>query len=152
MKSSLFAQVLLSSLLMLAGCDSGPKSAKGFALPDGDVEKGKTVFMELKCHACHKVNGIEQLQTNGEPELSIVLGGEVTRISTYGELVTSVINPSHRLAKGYPLAMIQKGGESRMTNYNKVMTVEQLIDLVAFLQSNYKLKPYPRTNYPRYYP
>ena len=30
-----------------------------------------------------------------EEETSVVLGGEVARIKTYGELVTSIINPSH---------------------------------------------------------
>ncbi|MEE9239773.1 MAG: hypothetical protein V3U53_01115, partial [bacterium] len=29
-------------------------------------------------------------------------------------------------------------GESPMTNFNEVMTVQQMIDLVAFLQSGYQ--------------
>jgi L-cysteine S-thiosulfotransferase len=140
---------IVCGLTILSGCDN-PKSAKGFSLPDGDVEKGKAVFIQLQCNACHVVPGIEQLATEGEPALSIALGGEVARISTYGELVTSVINPSHKFPKGYPLAMTQKDGVSRMKNYNDVMTVEQLIDLVSFLQSKYELKPYPRTDYPGY--
>ncbi len=39
-----------------------------------------------------------------------------------------------------------------MKNYNAVMTVEQLIDVVTFLQSLYELDPYPRSNYPLYFP
>jgi hypothetical protein len=38
-----------------------------------------------------------------------------------------------------------------MVSYNDVMTVAQLIDLVAFVQSNYELSPYSRTNYPVYW-
>ena len=66
--------------------------------------------------------------------MSIALGGEVTRIQTYGELVTSIINPSHRLAEGYPVDTVSVDGKSRMRNYNDVMTVTELTDLVMFLQ------------------
>ena len=38
-----------------------------------------------------------------------------------------------------------------MTNYNDVMTVTQLADLVAFLQSHYELKDYEPTPYGPYY-
>jgi hypothetical protein len=37
-----------------------------------------------------------------------------------------------------------------MTNYNDAITVSQLIDLVAFLQSHYTLREYDRTFYPRH--
>ena len=36
------------------------------------------------------------------------------------------------------MAIQQFRGESRMANLNSVMTVEQLIDLVAFLQDRYQ--------------
>jgi sulfur-oxidizing protein SoxX len=37
-----------------------------------------------------------------------------------------------------------------MTIYNDVMTVTELVNLVTFLQSNYELVPYQRTNYQFY--
>ncbi len=88
-----------------------------------------------------------------EPELDkeVSLGGDVARISTYGELVTSIINPSHKLAGGYLPAVISTNGESKMTNDNDAMTVQQLIDLVAFLQSRSALKPQVPTEYPMLY-
>jgi len=153
--------VVLAAIVVLfasVGCETGPKSAKGFSLPDGDAERGKAVFAQLKCTACHRVLGARVLGARvNEPEqgegveLEVVLGGEVTRVKTYGELVTSIINPSHRLAKGYSSELIQVDGQSRMKNYNDVLTVSQLIDLVAFLQSHYKLKVYEPTDYPMYY-
>jgi len=137
--------------LCLTGCATDPKSEKGFTLPDGDATRGQTVFIDLSCHECHTVSGVK-LPELDEPAESIVrLGGEVGRIKTYGELVTSIINPSHKLATGYKREDIAEGGESKMTNYNSVMTVDQLIDLVAFLQSHYKLKPYEPSDYPMYY-
>lgn len=69
----------------------------------------------------------------------VILGGEVRKVRTYGQLVTAVINPSHDLATGYPKDLVQEEGASRMTDFNDVMTVQQLIDLVAFLQSRYEV-------------
>ena len=143
------AMVVLSATL--AGCEpGGPKSSRGFTLPDGDAELGQATFAELNCHACHTVSGIELPALEQEPENPVALGGPVTRIKTYGQLVTSIINPSHRLAKGYPKETVSVEDESKMKNYNDVLTVKQLIDLVAFLQSRYELKPYEPTDYPVY--
>eukprot|EP00036_Acanthoecidae_sp_10tr_P001320 CAMPEP_0182931124 /NCGR_PEP_ID=MMETSP0105_2-20130417/27482_1 /TAXON_ID=81532 ORGANISM="Acanthoeca-like sp., Strain 10tr" /NCGR_SAMPLE_ID=MMETSP0105_2 /ASSEMBLY_ACC=CAM_ASM_000205 /LENGTH=73 /DNA_ID=CAMNT_0025069511 /DNA_START=1 /DNA_END=219 /DNA_ORIENTATION=- len=61
----------------------------------------------------------------------IPLGGSSGRITTYGELVTSVINPSHKLTRRQPVSMTSVDGESRMRNMNNVLTVQELIDLVA---------------------
>ena len=131
---------LFAALVMaVVACDSGPKSASGFRLPDGDIERGKAVFLELKCNTCHTVSGMELPPPSSTPAVNVVLGGEVTNVRTYGQLVTSIINPSHKLAPGYPKELISVDGKSRMTNFNDVMTVHQMIDLVAFLQSRYKV-------------
>ena len=123
---------------LLAGCYPGPKSGKGFHLPDGNVENGKAAFVELRCHICHRVVGVELPSPVATAPTNIVLGGEVTRITTYGELVTSVINPSHGLAPGFKKEQITDGKLSPMPEFNDRMTVRQMIDLVAFLQSRYK--------------
>ncbi|MCA9231605.1 MAG: hypothetical protein KDA57_13220 [Planctomycetales bacterium] len=83
-------------------------------------------------------------------QVVVALGGKVSQIKTYGELVTSIINPSHRFAKGYTPGEVAVEGESKMTNYNDVMTVSQLIDLVAFLQAHYEIREYEPTHYPLY--
>jgi hypothetical protein len=71
----------------------------------------------------------------------IALGGTVDYQPTDGRFVTSVINPSHKLARGYPKQSIESGGISRMADYSDVMTVRQLVDLVAFLHSRYEFVP-----------
>jgi hypothetical protein len=75
-------------------------------------------------------------------------------VKTYGSLVTSIINPSHDLARGYPTDEITAGGQSVMSlaKLNKVVTVQQLIDLVAFLQVVYELRPPPSRVYREAYP
>ena len=58
-------------------------------------------------------------------------------VRTYGELVTAVINPSHHLAGEYRRAVGSSDAKSPMRDHNGTMTVQELIDLVAFLQSTY---------------
>ncbi|NIL96419.1 MAG: c-type cytochrome [Planctomycetales bacterium] len=135
---------------LAAGCDTGPKSGRGFTLPEGDRQRGQEAFVALQCYACHDVAGVDLPERSEEPQRLVAIGGEVSRIQTYGQLVTSIINPSHKLARGYAEEEISQEGKSLMTNYNDVMTVAQLIDLVAFLQSRYKLRPYDPTEYPPY--
>ena len=145
---------VFTAVFLLVGCDSGVKSGRGFSLPDGDVDRGREAFVALQCNACHYIGDVEQLPAADEEDrISVMLGGKVGSIRTYGELVTSVINPSHRLIRRYPKDQVAtEEGESLMRVYNDVMTVNQLIDLVAFLQSNYTLQPYERTTYRLYHP
>jgi L-cysteine S-thiosulfotransferase len=130
-------------LMLLTAACTGPKSAAGLRLPDGDVQRGQAAFLELKCNTCHTVAGTEiPLPSKDYAYVRVVaLGGEVRQVKTYGALVTSIINPSHSLAPGYPKELITKGNESAMANFNDTMTVRQLIDLVAFLQSRYEFVP-----------
>jgi len=137
--------------LLMTACDSGPRGSFGFTLPDGDAEIGKTVYLAYQCNECHDSKAVTQLKAVEEPEISVFLGGRTTRIKTYGELVTSIINPSHRLARGYAKKMISDSGVSRMPNYNDIMTVSELIDVVAFVQSSYVLQPFEPTIYPPYH-
>ncbi len=135
----------------LAGCDTGPSSTRGFSLPEGNAENGKLVFMKYQCLACHQMADVEpSADIIDNPNLSVRLGGKSTRVKTYADLLTSVINPSHRLAKGYRSSDIQVDGVSKMKVYNDVMTVTELVDLVTFLQGNYEVIPYTRPNYQYY--
>ena len=119
----------------------GPESARGFRLPDGDADRGRESFVSLRCNACHEAEGLDMpfLSTGAA---SVMLGGEVTRVRTYGELVTSIINPSHKIAPGYAEQTLA-GGQSimKLANMNDVMTIAQLIDIVAFLQPQYDVLP-----------
>jgi len=150
MKLPFFLLIAISVILM--SCDLGPESPRGFSLPEGDIEKGKLVFAKYQCLACHSLEGFEpEPNLVNNPELSVRLGGKSTRVKTYAELLTSVINPSHKLARGYKKDLIQQDGVSKMTVYNDVMTVTELVDLVTFLQSNYELAPYQRSHYHTYF-
>ena len=142
----IFVVVLLAGA---AGCIRTPESAAGFRLPDGDPIAGRQEFINLKCHQCHSIPD-ETFPEIADVELPyIVLGGDVTRVKTYGELVAAIINPSHELAKGYAKEEVSESGVSKMTVYNDVMTVRQLTDLVVFLQPHYNVIA-PEYRYRRY--
>jgi len=137
--------VLLCGSLLISSCN---RQSRGFALPEGDIEKGKVTYKRLACSECHSISNIEW--KGGQDNLKIPLGGEVTSLKSYGGLVASVINPSHKVPSFYDQKTSTEEGLSKMKNYNEVMTVQELIDLVAFLQSEYQVVS-PPTNYQPYY-
>lgn len=136
-----FPSILILCCAVLTACSMSKESPRGFSLPEGSAELGKSTFVALQCNACHSTPDIEQLVGDNAKPISVQLGGDVSFVKTYADLLTSIINPSHRLAPGYPAEAIAKDGQSLMRNYNHVMTVEQLIDLVSYLQAHYKVRP-----------
>jgi sulfur-oxidizing protein SoxX len=148
---TIFLIPLFSLFFLLASCDYGPNSGRGFSLPEGNVDKGRSTFVELECDACHSVGDIERVAGREDPNINVVLGGRTTAIKTYGDLVTSVINPSHRISRRYANQDVAtEEGESKMIIYNEFMTVQQLVDLVTYLESAYEVVPATRTEYARY--
>lgn len=122
-------------------CSSGRHSAAGFRLPsDGDAGRGQAAFVALECHSCHEVSGLDLPRPTAQPPVPVVLGREIAAEMSDGYLVTSIINPSHRLAP-YPRDLITAGGHSRMPGFTDRITVRQLTDIVAFLQSRYTVRP-----------
>ena len=49
----------LTALLSACGKQDSALTADGFVLPDGDVERGKQVFLDLGCRQCHVVAGLD---------------------------------------------------------------------------------------------
>lgn len=140
--------VVLALGAILSGCSDG---YEGFTLPAGDAERGKEAFVHFRCYDCHTVSGVEMPVGEERDQAVVRLGGPVSRVRTYDDLVTAIINPSHRLAQGYSESLVAQAGKSKMTVYNDVMTVSQLVDLVTFLEGSYELLTPSPTNYPQYY-
>jgi len=140
MKIASTLTLLLTAMALLTGCDRDPMSEKGFSLPEGNAMAGRETFLYMQCTQCHTIED-ESLPLVPGYEPYVELGGPVTRVKTYGELVTAIINPSHKLADGYAEEQVAEGedGESRMYVYNGYMTVQELIDLVAYLQPHYEV-------------
>lgn len=126
-------------LMVLVGCgESAPNVEAGqflIHLPEGDVAKGKVAFVDRGCNACHGVEGVELPEPVATPPVPVVLRAMDRPALSEGELVTAIIDPSHSLSVGYPKEFIESSGLSRMGDSNSHLTVQQLIDIVAFLKS-----------------
>ena len=134
MKTRAVIVLVLAAALLLAACDKEARmSQQGFRLPDGDAEAGRAAFLYMQCHQCHTIAGEELPRIAGVEPPYVELGGKVSKVKTYGELITSIINPSHKLAKGYAEEVVAD-------IYNSHMTVQELIDIVMYLQPKYDVE------------
>lgn len=134
------------SLLICAGtgCDSGQHSPAGFRLPpSGDAERGRIAFVSHDCHNCHTVAGVDLPAPKAPSATRIALGGATPRRETDGYLVTSIINPSYVLAASVRRQPRAPGEGRHMPEYAEELTVRELTDIVAFLQSKYSVQRYP---------
>lgn len=120
-------------LLLVGGCNP---QTRGFSLPEGDVERGEVAYTALRCNSCHSRGGSPSLGVEG---FDVMLGGTVTKVDSYAGLVTSIINPSHRIKRKHEEVGQLPDGTSAMQTYNELMTVQQLVDLVTVLRPEYNV-------------
>ena len=104
-----------------------------FTWPKGDPVKGREVFVKLECYSCHEVQGEKFPAPNGDigPELSMM--GPRHEVEYFAE---AIINPKAVIQKGKGYEAVD--GSSKMPSYNDLATVQEVIDLVAYLKG---LKP-----------
>jgi len=144
-RTSLFGLVASLIMVTLSACTMDSPPVKGFVLPQGDVALGETVFVKYGCHGCHSIPGVDLPGMDAESVVLLEIGGEVYRVKNTGELLTSVINPTHVVSQEFinKLEGANRGNaESPMPYYGDAMTITEMINLVAFLRSQYsKLMP-----------
>lgn len=142
----------VAALIIAAGAVTacGQGGGNTMSLPEGDVAAGQQAFVDLQCTSCHTIQGLDLPEPQVEGPVRVVFGGRLTRVKSYDDLVTSIVNPSHRLVRGYAPDRVSADGESRMPVLNDVMTVTQLINVTAFLQEQLKVEPVARYRYPAY--
>jgi sulfur-oxidizing protein SoxX len=101
-----------------------------FSLPDGDQRKGRHLFVELECYVCHTVRG------ESFPGETIDVGPDLTGMGAHHPaeyLAESIINPNAVIVmeEGYT----GPDGLSRMPSYADILSLQDLLDLVAYLKS-----------------
>jgi sulfur-oxidizing protein SoxX len=130
-----------------------PNTALIVHFPLGNTQRGREAFVALECHACHRIADVQVPPHPTPSSVSVALGGHTPRIETYGDIVTAIVNPSHRLARSYRVAA-GRGEPSPMQAefLNDVMTTQQLVDIAAFLQPEYEYVPPPSPPYWESYP
>ena len=143
--------LILSFLVLSSGCSNDSrKPVKGFVLPEGDIAAGQEVFVSVGCRYCHSVANLDLPTFEPGQVLNIELGGEVHRVKNYGELLTSIVNPGHTILDKHKAVLPKEALQldSPMPDFNVELTVENLIDLTAFLHSRYEaLQPQYRGYY-----
>lgn len=102
-----------------------------FKWPTGSPAKGREIFVKLQCFSCHEVRG-EQFPapTDGArigPELSAM--GPLHPPEFFAE---ALIHPSAVIERGKGYAAAD--ASSKMPSYNDALTVQEAIDLVAYLR------------------
>ena len=134
--------VILSASALATGCASG--LLFGFPVDQGDIAAGRQAFIDHRCHQCHTIADeiMPPLAGAGHPMLE--LGGPTSVIHSYADLTTSIINPNHAISERYRDQQVLLKGEipleSPMPRPNlDTMSVSQLINIVAFLDSKYRL-------------
>lgn len=131
----------LGLAMIVAGCSYSP--IFGFPIEEGDIAAGRQAFIDHHCHQCHTIAGETLPALAGAPPPLLELGGPTTSVKSYAELVTSIINPNHAISERYR-EQLRLNAEVPLnspmpTPSIDTMTVRQLIDIVAFLDSKYQL-------------
>jgi mono/diheme cytochrome c family protein len=110
-------------------------------LPPGRREAGREVFIAFECFTCHAVQGETfPAPAAGRDALGPALSG-MGRLHPPEYLAEAIIDPNASVA--WRIAhhgsshekYVATDGRSKMPTYNDVMTIQQLIDLVAYLSS-----------------
>ena len=135
---------LVLALLLAAFGNVAPSSAAEprvppnwrFALPPGSASAGEQVFVKMECYSCHAVAG----KRFGDPGQSPGgIGPDLTAAHARlprEYLAESVVNFERYVAHGqYKATYVAADGTSRMGDYNDLLTVRELLDLVEFLKS-----------------
>ena len=135
--------LLIAALAVGAACSGGRHSAAAFRLPpDGDPARGKAAFIGLGCYECHEVAGDSLPHPTVQPPVPVVLGGMVEDKFSDAYVATSILYPAQFIGP-YPKDRVTSAGVSRMPSYEDRMTVREMVDLVAYVQSRYILRPAP---------
>ncbi len=122
-------KITAEELHRLGGVPPGWK----FRFPDGDPATGRAVFAKLECYQCHTIRGEAFPQT---PTSSGSIGPELTGMGGHHPVeyfAESLLNPNAIIVTGP--GYTDADGMSVMPDYRDTLTVAELIDLVAYLQS-----------------
>jgi len=97
----------------------------------GDPVAGRRAYLALKCNTCHSVAG-EPIGAR-LPRLPGPGLGKSVALESPQQIADSIAAPGHAISE--KTGPWHRSASSNMGNYTNVMTVRQLMDLVAYLRS-----------------
>lgn len=125
--------ILAPALTLFANRDENMEPAEGFFLQKGDVAAGEKAFADLKCTACHWVANNTDLKPPVAQKWGPMLGYKQAGYAE-GWIANSIVSPSHTISRNFE-GKYEDEELSRMGDFTEVMTVRQMIDLVAYIKS-----------------
>ena len=102
-----------------------------FTWPAGDAGRGREVFQKLECYSCHEVRG----ERFPGPSDTARLGPELSAMGPMHPpeyLAEAIINPSAVVEPNHGYASPDRS--SKMPSYSESLTLQETIDLVAYLR------------------
>jgi len=145
-KTKTLTLILAGLGVLMAGCGDRTQNTR-FEMPAGNAENGKAAFVALECYTCHRVSGVDLPPPTQDPVKIVTLGGDVSRLRSYGDLITSIVHPTQAVSDLMRLPPKEGAARTPMPGVNERMTVQQLIDLVTFLKPMYQqLEPLYQPN------
>ncbi|MEX2146072.1 MAG: c-type cytochrome [Candidatus Rokuibacteriota bacterium] len=132
--------VLMSAWPVTAQMHHGPRPSSGaheahgtppgwtFTLPKGDPLRGRAAFEKFECFKCHEVQG----EKFPAPTDTAGAGPELAHMSAHHPpefFAESIVNPSAVVERSYAAP----DGSSKMPSFNDSMSVQEVVDLVAYL-------------------
>ena len=104
-----------------------------FTLPSGDAEAGKIAFRKMQCYSCHKVPGADF------PEARTSGGAGPDLVPAYSKLpreflAESIIDSHQYIAGTLEHYQGLDLKSSKMGDFSTLMSVRELVDIVAFLK------------------
>ncbi len=121
------------TLTPVLGAQDEESMVEWLTLPAGDLEGGRQAFQDLKCNACHAIAADADMAGPVASMPGPTLGVKQSFYKT-GFVTESIIFPAHAVPRASG-AQAQEPLESRMGDFSDVMTVRQLVDLIAYLKS-----------------
>lgn len=104
-----------------------------FQVPPGDPKEGREAFVKLECFACHRVQGESFPRRAAKPDEK---GPDLTGMGARHPaeyLFESILHPN-RVIVSDP-GFTGKDNLSIMPDYNPILTVEEAVNLAAYLKS-----------------
>lgn len=104
-----------------------------FAVPPGEVAKGRRLFQDLECYKCHAVRGESFPPAGGDPKS---VGPDLTGMGAMHPaeyFAESILAPNHVILEG--TGFTGPDGLSIMPSFADSLSLAQWLDLVAYLTS-----------------
>jgi mono/diheme cytochrome c family protein len=120
-------QITMEELHRLGGTPRGWK----FSLPEGDAARGRQVFVDAGCFKCHAINdpGLPDAGAEKRPGPDLTDMGGHHPAEYFAE---SILSPNAVIVTGP--GFTGTDGLSIMPSYADSLSVEQLLDVVAFIK------------------